>query len=169
MNVYFVLLHTGLKPTGDTNFGNAMKLAESCVERFGEQTAIIFLTDGQSSDSKATEDDSETNVVASERLKRLKENCSNFQFYPIRFGKGWFTRLFVDGLATMAQAVETTVIDATNGTNDNKSNDDDEKSINPLVRSVGRDLTDHLEAIADDIADTSLLIFKKKNVAQNHT
>ena len=151
----------GGTPDGDTHFGNAMQLAESSVTNFKEETAIIFLTDGQAVDGKASNDDLDKyanikNVAASERIARLGKNCKRFIFYPIQFGTGFWTKLFLgSALEKMANAAKTSVINVDTGKTNSKNVKD------ALKQTVN--LTVHLEIIATKIADASLLAFNEQS------
>ena len=135
-----------------------MQLIESKITYFKEQTAIIFLTDGQSKNRKATKPDLDKqagreNIVASQRLKRLKDKCKNFEFYPIKFGDGkWMKLIQGEALNKMAQAVGAEVRNVTSAKEiQNKANNKD--ALNVV------NLENHLEIIAQEIASTSLLVF----------
>ena len=146
-------------PDGDTHFGNAMQLAEASVTYFEEQTAIIFLTDGQATNAKASNDNLDKdadrdNVIASERLTRLDSKCSSFNFYPIKFGTGTWTKWVLgEALDKMAKAANTNVINVGTGKDDSKKTEKALETVN---------LTQHLQIIAQKIGDTSLLVFKEQ-------
>ena len=145
----------GATPDGDTHFGNAMQLAEASITNFKEQTAIIFLTDGQArnntaSNDKLDKDADRENIIASERLIRLDSKCRSFTFYPIKFGAGtWKNFFFGNALQRMAKAVNTNVINVDTDVQGNSKRTDALKTVN---------LTEHFQTIATKIGDTSLLV-----------
>ena len=174
--VFFLFTATDNKPNGDTHFGNAMQLAESCITYFQEQAAIIFLSDGQSKDSKGEKDDLDEkagrdNIIASDRLKRLKKKCRSFEFYPIEFGAYTWTKWWVgtEALKAMAKAAGATVVNVRGGTNDNNNinndkSDDDSKTNEALIAKKALTvvtLDEHLKIVANKIADTSFLVHEQ--------
>ena len=160
MNSNFTTYIDAGPPTGDTHFGNAMQLAEASVVYCQEQTAIIFLTDGQAKNAKASNDDldkeaNRDNVIASERVARLGEKCSRFDFYPIKFGTGtWTEWVLGEALDKMAKAAKTEIINVGTGKEDSKKTDNALETVN---------LTRHLQIIAEKFGDTSLLVWDEQD------
>ena len=132
-----------------------MQLAEASITDFEEQTAVIFLTDGQARNKEASNDDldknaNRKNVIASKRLIRISERCNSFTFYPIKFGTGTWTNFFCgNALNQMAKAVNTNVINVDTKQASNKKTD--------ALKTVT--LTKEFQNIATKIQDTSLLVF----------